>query len=82
MKLDPALLTQLIVAVITMLIAAAGWATSYFNRKKLDQNTALTQKSVDNHEDTMTKLDTLATKVGTGTTDKAPLAPIQSEKPQ
>lgn len=63
MKIDPALLAQLGVAVVTMLIAAAGWLTSYLNRKKLDENTALTQKAVDNHADTMDKLNGLGTKV-------------------
>lgn len=75
--IDPALLTQLVTAIIavltglgTLCVALASYFKSKANSakldasaQKLDENTKLTQAAVDNHADTITKLDSLATKV-------------------
>jgi hypothetical protein len=44
MHIDPAVITQLIVALTTLAVALAGWLKSQANGKKLDDNTQMTSE--------------------------------------
>ena len=41
--IDPAVLTQLLIAFATLITAIAGWVKSQSNSKKIDENTKVTQ---------------------------------------
>jgi hypothetical protein len=79
MKIDPALLTQLIVAVITLLGVMANYLKSRTNGQKLDKNTVITTAAAgqtsDIHEATNGKLDALTQAVMSALQAAASAAP-------